>query len=67
MKLLNFKNCCTKLCIYYVALGLEQLLCGAHAANFQKTLLITLKIGNFDKKCKKGAKKVTAAQNDPHQ
>ena len=49
MKLPNFKNSFTKLYIYYVALGLEQRLCGAHVANFQKTSLIMLKIGNFEK------------------
>ena len=67
MKLPNFKIFCTKLYLYYVALGPEQLLCGAHAANFQKICLIMAKIGNFDKKCKKGVKKVTAAQNAPDQ
>ena len=65
MKSPNFKKFCIKLYIYYVALGLEQSLCGAQVANFQKISLIWLKIGKFDKTGKKGGKKVTAAQNGP--
>ena len=62
MKLPNFKNFCIKLYIYYVPLGLEHHLRGTYAGNVQKTWLITPKIGNFEKKCKKGVKKVTACE-----